>query len=335
MDEKILQSLLFSHTQICPAKLRESYADKYTEEVNKNLDELKINKLPLCKGIETHVDELKKDGITFLGSILSDSQINDLLSKLADKNIYDGHVWRHGSRKPSTITNLKKNGILQASYALNDVIDIPNLLETANNEKVLSIAQEYLGCLPTIYSMNLMWNFQSPQGTKGVAQNFHREWDSMRFCALFVYLTDSDSSIGTHQYIKQTHKPNKFEALIKKHNNNSSLLDFFCKKNPITEDVFYDTSQGYGWWHCEDVFKDLIVSVNKPKGFAFLADPFGLQRGVPPITSDQLIFCSRYGIYNNGFVNDVSPNQNFEITLKNKLPIDNKSYNYLNRVFLR
>ena len=125
-------------------------------------------------------------------------------------NFYDSHVPQQNNRK-----NLyeKPSGAYK-SYDYETQLNNSTLLKLCVNEKIVKIAEEYLGVVPKIFSIN---TFTTLPGQKAFTHNFHRDIDNLKWLVVFIYWTDTSSDDGAFQQIKFTHKPSaKLESILKK-----------------------------------------------------------------------------------------------------------------------
>lgn len=81
--------------------------------------------------------------------------------------------------------------------------EIQNVLA---NEKVLSLAQEYLGCEPILDFVAMWWHAKSTEADKKAAQLFHFDMDRLRWVKFFFYITHVTSENGPHIFVESTHK---------------------------------------------------------------------------------------------------------------------------------
>ncbi len=140
------------------------------------------------------------------------------------------------------------------------------LLTLFNTPEILGLVEAYMGCWPTLYSMNVWWSHPTETPQLDHMQRFHRDRDDWRFVTLFVYLTDVDENHGPHQMIAGSHK----------------------------HDV---TGQGEAFdRHCAETYGDSIRTVTGPAGTCFLVNTIALHRGLPPKAGPRCVAWARYGI---------------------------------------
>jgi len=250
------------------------------------------------KNYFSQIDQLKKQGYLNLGKTLSDKQLEEISAHFANKPCYDGHVAsaaKNAGKPKSSRESLKENGSYFASYGLEDVISAPHLLELFKNDQTLELIGNYLGCPPTVYSINCWWSFANGTTRAPTTQLFHRDPDDFRFVSLFVYLTDTDKGNGSHEIFKGSHD---YETL-------TQYLTSFCTQKAIGTDIVSDflkmslhnDGNSVELDQCiENFFNENIVDLHGPRGTSFIEDTWSLHRGVPFSQRDRLVIWCRYGI---------------------------------------
>jgi len=245
---------------------------------------------------DRRTDQLAADGYVRLGQVLSADECAAVRQSLEQRPCFATHVVVPSNRAsftPSTLGECAKTSHL-ACYELAEVIEAPGLWETANRPDILSLAETYLGCCPTLYSLNAWWSFPRDRTAK-YTQHFHRDFDDFKFCTLFVYLTDVDENSGPHRFIRKSHQFEFLPGIVQ-----AAEQRLGRSLQGLRGDQFFGVEQGP---ECDrlytDVFGDLIDTIVGPAGFAFLADTSALHMGVPPISSRRLMFWARYGLYTN------------------------------------
>lgn len=124
--------------------------------------------------------QMAEDGCVPLGPLLTPSQIEEVLTHLRPKKVHKAHVYSGGTEAPLDFATAAST-LSHAGYALPDVIDAPHLLELANSDRILSLVESYLGCRPTLYSLNAFWSFPGSHALRPDLQKFHRDRDDFKF----------------------------------------------------------------------------------------------------------------------------------------------------------
>lgn len=153
-----------------------------------------------------------------------------------------------------------------AEYSMSDVLAAPHLLSIANDPRVLALVESHLGAEPIIGSMRVWWSTPTSDGQAQATEFFHRDVDDLRFCKLFVYLTDVDEDTGPHTYCPGTHRMNILTDLRR-------LSD---------EEV--EAAVGV----------ENVIQFTGPAGTSFLEDTYGIHRGTPPRSKPRLLFQPLY-----------------------------------------
>jgi hypothetical protein len=237
--------------------------------------------------LQARAEALKKDGVAYLGRLLSPAQVADIHAHLKAKPCHTGHVVAHGDGVGRSIEECAKLSNC-GSYLAGDVLSAPHLLELANSPDLLAIAETYLGCTPTIYSMNLFWSFPDRATRYEATQKFHRDFDDFRFCTIFLFLTDIRLDDGAHYFMRGTHRPDFVEQ---------AYLQRLRQPAPIPLDRFFAVA-AYEDKDCPNLFSAETETVTGRAGEAVVEDTYGYHRGDIPQTN-RLLGWIRYGLYRN------------------------------------
>jgi Phytanoyl-CoA dioxygenase (PhyH) len=288
VDEALNHSIVTAlqlHTQ---PPLAHRVAEIVSGAVNGVLNEQPPQRTPLA-------EQVAADGYVPLGQVLSASECAAIRDHFKGCVCVDSHTAPYDDGDLLGLRRAKigegAEGFHLASYETRDIVDAPALWELANRPELLSLAGAYLGCRPTLYSLNAWWSF--PQPTKApVTHNYHRDFDDFKFCTLFVYLTDVDLRSGPHRFIKQSHRFERISELVKQ-----AAPRLGTTISALPPQMFY----GNRWSDesdrlYESVFEGLVDTIEGPAGFAFLADTSALHKGVLPVSSPRLMFWARYGL---------------------------------------
>jgi len=181
------------------------------------------------------------------------------------------------------------------------------------------VAAKYLGCVPTLYSMNLWWVFSGHANHPTVTHRFHRDFDDFKWCTLFCYLTDVSVGAGEQEFIRHSHR-----------------LDLVRQRKGLDGAELTGPFSASGYklqQRIDELFKDDIVVIEGPARSAIIADTFGYHRGVPPTVGHRLMFWARYGLYVNANTMVGSGIGRHRSDLKQR--VSGRSFaNYINRVYL-
>ena len=93
------------------------------------------------------------------------------------------------------------------------------------------------------------------------AQNFHRDWDDLKFVKCFIYIEDVDDGSGPHVYVEKTH--------------HSRLLNKTCRFSDEKVKLMYPENN--------------IIKFTGKAGTIFLEDTSGIHKGLMPTKSKRLI----------------------------------------------
>jgi hypothetical protein len=175
------------------------------------------------------------------------------------------------------------------------------ILEAANNKNLVNLLNNYFNCKYSLDWVWAWWSFQSHEQDHG-PQNFHRDYESLNFVKVFVYLTDVNSDEdGPHEFVL-----------------GSSYTDDYFKRERFNKTDI------------NNKFKNNIKKIIGISGTTFIADTYGIHRGVKPISNDRLVLVFLYSAFPSNRSPKIPP---FYISnMKNKsLFLNNK---YLNRLFI-
>ncbi|WP_428680043.1 hypothetical protein [Reyranella sp.] len=175
-----------------------------------------------------------------------------------------------------------------AAYSAESVIRAPGLIDTMNDPRLLHLIEAYLGCVPTLYSVNAWWSFVAPKPEMTNVQYFHRDTDDWRFVTLFIYLTDVAADGGPHEVVPESHSLEGMKKLIKG-------IPFWRSKMDVERSFVDDMGKDFSL-ACEQHFKNAAVQLTGPAGSMFLVNTLALHRGIVPTRTDRLVIWARYGL---------------------------------------
>jgi hypothetical protein len=169
-----------------------------TLEINKIVNTC-ISPVENIHKIEDEI-KLKTEGYITFDNFLSQKEVEEIKNTLIEQEGYNTHVPKYSDQVLRKLT--PDYGFNTLSYPPTSLLNMPIILNKIVDPYILSLSQAYLGCFPTLYSLNSWWHIYKGQiyGT----QNNHRDHDDFRFLALFIYLTDVDETTGPHVFYPGT-----------------------------------------------------------------------------------------------------------------------------------
>lgn len=237
---------------------------------------------------DTKLQLLRTRGLAALGPALDRGQVDDIRRHFAAQRCFAAHIAAKSDGVERTIEQCQALGP-QASYRLRDIVTAPHLIELANRDDILALMESYLGCVPSIYSINAFWTFPDNPNLIPGLQTYHRDFDDFRFCTLFVFLTDLKPDDGAHYFIRGTHRADLVERQLRQADPQAdcaaAMEQLFAKVANVDERALAP-------------FRAQIETVGGPAGAAVFEDTYGLHKGDVPKTN-RLLAWIRYGLYRN------------------------------------
>lgn len=185
------------------------------------------------------------------------------------------------------------------SYTLEQSLRAPHVIELALDPAVIDLAGGYLGCAPSLYSINTFWTF--PYSSAGLTHRYHRDEDDFRFAVVFIYWTDVEINEGEFYFIEGTHDCQVMEKRIRY--NPWPLIHKLRNEYTVhsAEELRrLDAGTGYGF---DELYRKLFAShmqcIEGKAGTAIVSDTFGLHSGASPRSRRRLCTWIRYGLYEN------------------------------------
>ena len=175
----------------------------------------------------------KENGYLELGQLFSDEEINQLTSLIENVPGYNYHIAANCyDREPKVFSDELDWNIM--SYEPSVFLESEVLLKKITDKKLLSLVQSYLGCFPTMYSVNCVWSKYTDEPFK--TQLRHRDYDDFKFISFFVFLTDIDDDNGPHMYFPKTQngeEPTCDPVIIKGKKGTVFLADVYGYHNGV------------------------------------------------------------------------------------------------------
>jgi hypothetical protein len=236
------------------------------------------------------VDRLRRDGCLDLGQGLSSAQASEVERHLRPKPLFIGHAPRRSDGQVPSIDDVPRD----RNFACYDYLDLwssPHLLEFASQDRMLDLVQGYLGCTPTLCSLNAYWALPE-RSADSELQAFHRDLDDYRSLVVFTLLTPVEvPEEGGHFYVEKSHDPALLEASLRAEEVGTKL-DYLLAGPfvaPMTMRLFGRSARRF----------------KGPAGASLCADGFGLHRSVVPRSRPKLLLELRFGTFFNERVYDL------------------------------
>jgi hypothetical protein len=265
-------------TRFLDSPSRQRALEMILPEINKN-----------TQHITTPLQRLGFNGYLKLPSHVHPTVVQNIKDHIFSNPIYDGHVKSYGSQNALYPKDENELSRLPSGYYTSDIstlLQCNEIFNIASDPLIFNLVSSYLGTIPTIYSMNMMWNVSQNRLDDHGVQKFHRDWDDFRSCCVFIYLTDVDESMGPHVYQASSHLECTEEEL------DGSYPSHIANPKAV------DTVGNY----CQEIFVG-------NKGDAFITDPYGLHKGSAIENKGYRgVLWIRYGLYDNYICRNLDKN---------------------------
>ena len=276
----------------------------------------------LCNKIGEHLQYKKEDseklnsiketGYTHLNPNFNHQEIESIKDFLSDKLVYGSHIPPSDGILRTVEESRKINA--SACYQAQDLLQCPHILGKILSEDTISLVENYLGCVPTLYSFNVYWTFTEHPGNVGV-KLLHRDVDDYKFCCMMTYLTDVDDNTGPFSYVKYTHTD---KACNQRHKNESLSKSIALR-------------EGHGFYEAFRELDEDMDTMIGPQGTSFLADTFGIHKAGSNLTKDRLIMWVRFGTHNNPGCRIQTPNPASKNLIQDKNIVFDDKLKYITR----
>lgn len=213
--------------------------------------------------LDRHVNNLRENGYTIFDHAVSTERLNRVLTFIKTLQCHDPYRKNIGSidlSNPPLETHI-------AHYDRKELVNNKDILDIANDNGVLALAQEFLGATPTISNINMWWSFGGRKQAEE-AQLYHRDVDDWKFCKFFIYLTDVSSENGPHIYVKGSSASPEYRKI--RRYQDSEVEAKFGKEN--------------------------VISFERSKGSAFMVDTYGFHKGLLPKSGRRLLLQIQYSL---------------------------------------
>jgi hypothetical protein len=231
--------------------------------------------------------DVRAKGCADLGLGLTAEQVKDIHRHIEGCPLllaHDAHIAKQSVASFSDVP-------ASQNYACYDYVDLwssPHIIELAASERILDTAQEYLGCVPVLYSINAFWSFPNRQ-PHPYSQLFHRDWEDYRSLVAFTQLTPvATPEDGAHYYVEGSHDAVAFGRLLRfvgVSNEDVALLS--SREGPAIASS------------AERLFSQTARRFDGPAGRSFCSDGYGLHRALVPRSQPRLLLWMRFGTFYN------------------------------------
>jgi hypothetical protein len=203
---------------------------------------------------------------------MPDTKVLDMLEHFSRHKVYAGET-SQGKRgmewKVATAVSPMPNIV---SYSNTAAMNCPHLMELA--QQYLPLATDYIGVVPFIANYSAWWSFANPKQPVE-AQMWHRDGDDMKFCKLFVYLTDVDGYCGPHTMLEGTHDIEYLKKVDLRTPKYFQWMFRTLRKDPeMLSTVFHDAQER---------------TMTGAAGTVFMEDTSAMHRGVVPMHENRLV----------------------------------------------
>jgi len=233
------------------------------------------------------VQHMRRQGCADLGRLLDAEQVGAVHGHLKAKPILLSHDAHVAKQQVPSLADVPAD----ANYACYDYLDLwsaPHILELASRPEILDLAEGYLGCPPTLYSINSFWSFPNRQPHKA-SQVFHRDWEDFRSFVLFVLLTPVDvPEEGAHYYVEGSHEFERLQARLAE-----MKVSAEDTRNLLGRDEKTIAPAAMR------LFEREARCFIGPAGTSFSADGFGFHRAAVPVSKPRQLLWFRFGNFYN------------------------------------
>jgi len=230
------------------------------------------------------VERLRQTGCLDLGPLLGTAEAGDIQRHLSSRPLLVGRSPERSEGQAASLDTVPSN----KHYACPSPLDLwssPHLLEAVSQDRILDLVQGYLGCTPTLYSLNAFWALPD-RPADPQRQSFHRDLEDFRSLALFTLLTPIEvPEEGGHYYVEGSHDIAILEASLRAEGAETKI-DYLVASPFIPSlamRLFHRTARHF----------------HGQAGATLCGDPYGLHRAVAPRSSPQFLLEARFGTFFN------------------------------------
>ncbi len=250
-------------------------------------------KFTISNDLKKKTQDLKTNGYIEIDNIFNEIELKETIDYLSADHLLEPIYTNHEKFNLNNPPLDAKTGYIDTTT----LIKSKHILKAANNQNLLNILKSYFGCSFKLDWIWAWWSFPSKE--LAGPQMFHRDYESMNFLKVFVYLSDVNELSGPHEYIIGSHRVNRL-----------------YKRERFSDKKIYD-----------NFTKDRILTINGKKGKTFIANTFGIHRGLQPKNERRLVLVYLFSVVPS----NRSPK--LPVLRKNELNFDLKEKN-INSLFV-
>jgi hypothetical protein len=151
-----------------------------------------------------------------------------------------------------------------------NLIEQPDVQRLMADPSLLAVAQAYLGCLPVLSSVFMLWSTPAclaDNAREELAQMYHFDMDHLKWLKFFFYLTEVTPERGPHCFIAKSHRTG--------HQLPALLARGYVRYPDQELEPYYPAADR--------------IELTGPPGTLFAVDTRGYHKGITPRTGDRLM----------------------------------------------
>jgi hypothetical protein len=290
MSEKFIAKALNAVRRNMPSHAWDKFADAIVGDRHQREAHLRKPWAPPDRNLSHLLATFRATGMVKLPYVLPPAIVAGIRAHLDLHPVHRGpHIFSFNA-PPARLTDAS-NAHSMAGYRPDQLQRAPGLIDALNDPRIIDLVEAYLGCVPTLYSVNAWHSFPANRPDMVNVQHFHRDDDDWRFCALFIYLTDVGETEGPHQVIAGSHTLKGMEELVRRAAAHGHDVSQFDAANSFV-DCFGEKFSA----DCERLFGTAVNTAIGPAGSMFLVNTIALHRGLVPRRASRLMVWARYGL---------------------------------------
>jgi hypothetical protein len=268
----------------------DAYATVIADERRQRESHLQKSSNEIDRSFWSLLEDFRRVGFVRLPIVLTPGAVAAIRDHLYLHPVYSGsHIYSSDYR--ARALEVAQLTFQMAGYRADTLLQAPGLLDICNDPRIVDFIEAYLGCVPTLYSINGWHSFPAAAPAMENVQYFHRDNDDWRFCVLFLYLSNVDSTGGPHQVIPGSHTLEGMVRLLEQARATGEDISPFDPTTSFTDFFGRNFSS-----NCERLFGSSAVSLTGVEGSLFLVNTIALHRGLVPSKTARLMTWARYGL---------------------------------------